>query len=526
MRSSLSIATLALLLAAGCKPDKPTETPDPQPVVETTESVASIEWPDEPFRAERPKPKQVKTTPVPPIHTFTLANGIEVYLVEQKLPTVLMFFEWNLGTIDDPKGKTGMASICGDLMDEGTKTLDAAAFSAKQADHAVQIWASPGDETTTVGVRALARELGPALDLVVEMLLEPGMRESDFARLVEQEKAWIEQAKASPGSISFRVFPSLVWGGSHPYGKIETAASVDKIKLADCEQWVAKLAPEGARLWVSGKISEKELREQLEPRLASWKGKAPKPAKIAKPKPGKGTIFFVHVPGAAQSQVLVGHPGPGRDAPDYEATMMMSAILGGSFSSRLNMNLREDKGWSYGARGGFSYSRGGSYFAAGSSVRTDATAGALREIAKEIQTMRTTAPTEVELSREQEGALLAMPAEFATATRTLFSFRELAFYNLPMDWYEGHQQRLRALNTEAIKQASQAHLQSTDFVVLVAGDAAVVLDDVQKIADDKLFGDGGLVFLDADGVPVDPPKLERTSSASKADGTAAAAPAK
>ncbi|NJK31446.1 MAG: insulinase family protein, partial [Deltaproteobacteria bacterium] len=471
------------------------------------------------FRAERPKPGEVKATPVPPIQTFVLANGLQVYLVEQQLPTVLMFFEWDYGTINDPRGKTGMASLCGDLMDEGTKSLDKAAFSAKQADHAVSIWTSPGDESTFIGVRALKRELGPALDLAVEMLLEPGMRESDYKRLVEQEKAWIEQSKASPSSIAYRVFDSLVWGGAHVYGKIETAKSVDAVKLDDCNKWVAKLEPEGARLWVAGKISAQEVREQLEPRFENWTGKAPKRAKIGAAKPGKGTIFFVHVDGAAQSQILVGHPGPNRDTPDYEASQLMTAIFGGSFSSRLNMNLREDKGWAYGARGGFSYSRGGSEFTAGSSVRTDATAGALREIAKEIEIMRSTAPTKEELSREQQGALLAMPANFATATRTLFSFRDLAFHDLPMDWYEGHQQRLRAVDTAAVQKAAQEHLQSSDFVVLVVGDATVVLDEVQKIADEKLFGRGGLVFLDADGMPIEPPKLAKPDSkpAAKAD---------
>jgi zinc protease len=517
LRSSTVLALAGLTWLVACKPEQPIVDPDPvvkvdpQPV---DEQPPAAEWPDEPFRAERPQAKQPKSLELPDITQLVLSNGLEVRLVEQKtLPTVMMFFEWDVGSANDPKRKAGLASLCGDLLDESTKSLDHAAFRAKQADHAVQLWAGSGTETTSVGMRSLERELGPALDLLAEMLLTPGMRKTDFERLVEQEKAGVEQSKASPSSIAHRVWSSVVWGGQHPYGKIETLDSIDEITLDDCNAWVGKLRPEGARLWVVGKIDGEELRKQLEARFADWTGKAPKLSKIAKAKPAKGTIFFIHVPNAAQSQILVGHPGPSRDAPDYEATQMMAAIFGGSFSSRLNMNLREDKGWAYGARGNFSYSRGGSTFTASSSVRTDATGGALREIAKEIQKMRSTDPSAEELAREREGAKQALPATFSTATRTLYAFRELAFYDLPVDWYEGYAGRLEALDIAALRKAAEAHLQSGDFVVVVAGDGAVVLPELQKIADEKVFGKGGLLFLDADGNPVEPPTFPLAEAA-------------
>jgi zinc protease len=504
----LAPLSLALLVAASaCKKDE--TTVEPEPVAAVAEPEPEPEWPDEPFRAERPAPKPIKNVEIPKIETFELDNGLEVYLVQQKtLPTVMMFFEWDTGEVDDPRGKTGVASLCGDLMDEATKSKDKASFSAAQDDHAVRVWVSPGTETTNLGVRALERELGPALDLAAELLLEPGMREEDFERLREQDKAWIEQRKGSPSSIAYRIFPSLTWGSKHPYGKIETEQSVDKIKLSDCKGWAKKLKPDGARLWVVGRITEDKLREELSERFAKWKGKAPKAKKIGAPKPAAGTIFFVHVPDSAQSQILLGHPGPQRDAEDYEATSMMAAILGGSFSSRLNMNLREDKGWAYGARGGFNYSRGGSSFGAGSSVRSDATGPAVLEIAKEIERMRTANPTAKELEREQEGALLAMPADFATATRTLFAFRQLTHFGLPLDWYQGHQERLRGLDIPAVHAAAEAHLQEDGHVVLVVGDGAVVLESLEKIAADEVFGGGGIQYLDTDGNPVERPTFD------------------
>ncbi|KIG16724.1 peptidase, M16 family protein [Enhygromyxa salina] len=504
------VTSAALLMSmtvsmSACEREATTVDPDTTTVDVVVEDPAP-RWPDEPFRAERPTPKPIKNVTIPKVETFELDNGVEVFLVQQQtLPTVLMYMEWDLGEVNDPKGKAGMSALCGSLVGEATKNKDKEAFAAAQDDHAVSVGLRAGTELTNLSLRALERELGPALDLAAEMLFEPGMRQTDFDRLKDQRKAWIEQSKGSASSISRRIFPSLIWGSKHTYAKIETAASLDKVTLSDCESWVKRLKPDGARLWVVGKITEAELRTQFDARFGNWKGKAPKPVKLGTPKPAKATIFFVHVPNSAQSEVLIGHPGPARDLPDFEATQLMAMILGGSFSSRINMNLREDKGWSYGARGGFSYNRGGSSFAASSSVRSDVTGPAVLEIAKEIERMRSAAPTAEELRREQEGALLAMPAEFATATRTLFSMRELDYFSLPLDWHGGHQERLRAVDTAAIHAAAQAHLQASDQVVLVVGDGAVVLESLEKIAEDAVFGGGGIQYLDSDGNPITRP---------------------
>jgi predicted Zn-dependent peptidase len=496
-----------------CERDAATVDPDSKPV-DIAVSDPAPEWPDEAFRAERPTPKPIKDVTIPKIETFELDSGLEVFLVQQQtLPTVLMYMEWDLGEVNDPKGKAGMTSVCGDLVSEATKNKDKAAFAAAQDDHAVKVYVSTGTETSSLTVRALKRELGPALDLAAEMLFEPGMREEDLNRLRDHRKAWIEQSKGSAATISRRIFGSLLWGSKHAYGKIETEASIDNISLADCNAWIKRLKPDGARLWVVGKITQDELRTEFGARFGNWKGKAPKPVKLAPAKPAKATIFFVHVPNSAQSQVLIGHPGPARNEPDFEATQLMAMILGGSFSSRINMNLREDKGWSYGARAGFSYRRGGSGFAASTSVRTDVTGPAVLEMVKEIERMRASDPTPEELKREQEGALLAMPTEFATATQTLFSFRELDFYGLPLDWHAGHQERLRALDTAAIHTAAQAHLQSGDQVVLVVGDGAVVLESLEKIAEDAVFGAGGIQYLDSDGNPIARPDFTATDEA-------------
>lgn len=508
--TTISLLATAAILAA-CKPEPATQLPaEPttEPVVAAPAEPARppAVWPDEPFRATRPVAGPVAELTLPQVETFKLASGLEVFLVRNdKLPTVFMNFEFDFGGANDPKSKVGLHQLCVDLLDESTAKLDTVAWEEKQADHAVSVSSFAGADTAGLSVRALKRELPAALDLLAEMLREPGMREVDFERLKDRRKASIAQAKGSAGPIASRISGSLFWGADHPYGRIETEATVDAIALKDCAKVIAKMKPGGARLWVVGQITADEVKRELAARLPEWKGKAPTKIAVAPAKPRLGSIFFVHVKDAPQSSVQVGHAGPKRDAADFEATDLMAEILGGSFSSRINMNLREDKGYTYGGRAGFGYRRPGSTFSASSQIRTDVTGPALREIAKEITTMRTGDATAEELFRVQEGSLLALPAEFATPTATLGAFQRLRFHGLPLDWYEGHQKRLRAVDIPAIRKAAEKHLRAKDFVVLVVGDADKVLGDLDAIAQEKLFGAGGLVMLDADGQPAKRP---------------------
>lgn len=524
MKTSTTFPVFSLLLAAtfACKPEPATQAPPTDPLLPppptgapvavaptTTPEPAPVvaNWPDEPFRASRPTPGPIAELKVPQVENFKLDNGLDVYLVRNdKLPTVTMNFEFDFGSIGDPKNQVGLNSLCMDLLDEGTAKLDKVKFEERQADHAVNVTSFGGSDTSGVSVRSLKRELPAALDLMAEMIREPGLRQEDFDRLKERNKASLLQMKGSPGPIGMRLFAPLVWGADHPYGRLVTEQTLDAIKLADCTKVVAKLKPGGARLWVAGQITPEEIKQELATRLPEWKGKAPAKATLPAAKPRLGTIFFVHVKDAPQSSVYVGHAGPKRNAPDYEATDLMAEILGGSFSSRINMNLREDKGYTYGGRAGFSYRRAGSTFAASSQVRTDATGPALREIAKEIATMRASDPTQEELTRVQEGSLLALPANFDTPSATLGAFRELKFFGLPFDWYEGYQKRLKAVDIPAVRKSAEKHLRGKDFVVLVVGDANKVLADLDAIATEKLFGAGGLVVLDADGQPTRRPE--------------------
>ena len=464
-------------------------------------------WPDEDFRYEAPVPGPKPEVQIPKITTFSMEGGVDVYLVKRdRLPTVSMSLSIPMGSVADPAGKRGLAGICSDLVEQGTKRLDKPAWEAAKADLASSVYSYANAETLGFGLSSLHRNFEASADLMFEMIESPGMRPRDLERLRAQRKANLTQNKAAPGSLGQRLWRSVVYGPDHPYGALTTEAQYDAITVKDCEKHLARLGPSGADLFVAGATTEEEIRRLFEKRLAKLaldrRGK-PKPTpKIEIPPPASrpGTIFFVDVPGAAQSQLYVGHPGPDRTAADYPATRLMAAVLGGGFSSRINMNIREDKGYAYGARAGFSYRKKGGSFAASSSVRTDATIDALREIMGEIRKIREAPVEPEELDRERDGTLLGLPAQFSTAQRVRSTYSTLVFHGLPLDWYEGFQTQVRQATPAQLEAAAKKHLREDGFKVLVVGDGDQVRAGLKKLAaDERLFGGEGFVELDGDG---------------------------
>ncbi len=510
---------IALLAFVACGKTRKAGEPDVMPAVDTEQpkdtavqsdekSTAKAETSDE-FRNARPDARPIAALTLPTIERWKMSNGLEVFmLASDKLPVVSMSFEFDVGMKDDPVGKYGLASVCLDLWSEGTKRLDKVAWSEALADHAVELFSPAGLEVSTVVLKSLERELPSALDLLSELIREPGLRKADFERIVADRKAALEQSRGTASGVAQRLFPALVWGEEHPYGRIQVASDLDALKLEDCERWVSQLKPEGARLWVSGKVNREAFEQAFTERFAGWSGQAPGAQAIADARSPTGAIYAVQIDGAVQSMVMVGEPGPSRAAEDFEATLMMAQIFGGGFSSRINMNLREKHGFAYGASGRFGYRRHMSHLAVSASVETSTTALALVEMKKELDLMRGEPPKAEELAREQEGALLALPAKFATASAALDEVRGLAFFGLPLSWYAGYEERLRKVDLAAVHEAAKRHLGEGAKVVLVVGDLSkpakdaggkTVREVLEQLARDKVFGEGGLVLLDVDG---------------------------
>ena len=499
-------------------PSFPTQTAQPQELV----------FPDEAFRATQPPPGPPRPFQLPRPQAFKLASGVQVYLVEQHtLPIVSMDLTFDGGSENDPVGKEGLASVCMALLSDGTTALDKIALAEALADTASSVSSYAGGDTQGVSMSSLTKHLDATFGLFVDTVRTPGFRADEFERVIKRRLEGLKQAKGSAEAVSSRVAGPVLYGSKHPFGRIVTEASLAAITVDDCKAHHAKFVkPGGAKLFVVGDVTADQLRARFgDAKLASWKGKVPKRAKLATPQPAKARFVFVDMPGAAQSQVGLSYFGPKRTAPDFFPTAIMASIFGGGFTSRLNMNLREDKGYSYGARGGVNYSRDYGVVGAGTSVRSDATYQTLLEMVKELRELKSGArpPTDEELSREKAGAILGMPSRFATASASLGMFRALVYFGLPLEYWGSYVEKVGKVSKAEVAKAAAKHLDDTKAVYLVVGDARAPMimrdgatdkplekDGAQLtlrqalellVADGKL-GPGGLLVLDADGRPV------------------------
>ena len=550
-----SFVVLALA-ACGGKSTPPAPMPAPAPVAETpapaptpppkeapmpaatqTATPQELTFPDEEFRAKQPVAGKPRDFKLPPMKPFTLKNGIKVYLVEQHmLPLVGMDLNFDGGSNVDPKGKEGLAGLCMAMLTEGTQKLDKIAYSEALADTASTINTYAADDSQGVQLGSLTKHLDATFALFAETLLSPGLRESDFDRLKKRRIESVRQSRSNPNAIPGRVSGPILYGAAHPLGAVVTEGTLESVSLDECKKYVSTwLKPKNARLFVVGDLTEQQVRATFEKSpLAAWTGAQPKVAALPKPQTMKGRIFFVHVPNAAQSAVMVLEMGPKRTAPDYFANTMMSSVFGGSFTSRLNMNLREDKGYSYGARGGLSYSKDYGTLTVHAPVQADSTYQTLLEVDKELKQLATgKAPiTKEELDREKINAELALPSRFSTAQAALGQYRSLVYYGLPLDYFNSYVDKVRKVTEKEVRASAQKHLRPDQAVYLVVGngDEKMIVDNpnapkgalpkdrklplekagkqvtlreaLQDVAQKGDVGGGGFVELDVDGRPV------------------------
>ncbi len=527
--ANIALVGLAVLLSA-C----PAATPKTgiQPVISpplngelpgndtSTTANSELVFPDDAFRKSIPKAGDPRPFNLPGITRFKLANQLDVFLVERhELPTISLSLNFDGGQVSDRKGQEGMASVCMSMASEGTKELDKLAFDEALADTASNVSSYAGNESQGVTMRSLTKNFDATFALFSDTLLQPGFRDEDLKRMVQRRLESLKQSKGSPRSVAGRLLGSTIYGPRHPFGTFSTEKSLAKIKIKDCTSYYKSyIRPQGARLFVVGDMTQAQITEKFAPLLAKWKGKPKKVGKIPPPKSRKGRVFFVDIPGSAQSSIYVSHTGPNRMDKNYYANQMMAGVLGGGFSSRINMNLREDKGYSYGARGSFSYNRHFGTFIASSSVRSDSTSQSLHEIFGEMTSIKdgSRAATADELAREQNGAILGLPARFATAGQVLRMYRRLVYFDLPMSYYNEYVKNFSAVTVDQVNKAAAELLHPENTIILVVGDGdakqivrgddnkdvkteVTLRETLKELAASKMGGKGKLVFIDADG---------------------------
>ncbi len=431
-------------------------------------------------RSRLPTPGPPVSYAFPEVRRRTLDNGVRVSTIEHhEVPLLTCFVLMPVGSSQDPDVQPGLAAITGDLLDEGSGDLDAMQIHEALGRIGAHLDTEIGADATLLELTTLQQHAPRALDLLASMVSVPRLDQQDFDRVRELRLNRLIQLRDMPPALADRVFTQLLYPG-HPYGHlpIGTEESLRGLTLDDVLSFHRRAyVPSLATIIAVGDASHDELLDLVAGAFAGWP--APDQAQpglidisaIDIAPAGGGRLATVHRPGAAQSELRIGHVGLPRTTPDYHALLVLNMILGGQFVSRINMNLREDKGYTYGARTSFEFRRGPGPFIFQTSVQSDVTADAIREVLGELQTIRADRPvTAQELELGRAALTRGYPRNFETAEQLGRAAVQLALYDLPDDYFTTFVPRVLAIDEAEVTRVAHAHIDPRRLLTVVVGD--------------------------------------------------------
>ena len=437
------------------------------------------------WRKEAPRPGPEPKLNLPAPQTFALANGMKVYLIENhELPVISASLVTLAGGEVNPTSKPGLAAYAARMLTEGTSTRS----STELADDVAQIGAGLGAgasmDAANASIGALSNHTDKAMDLLSDVALHPAFKSEEVERIRGQRLVAILQESDQPVASALRVGQKALYG-DQPYGyrSIGTTASVKAITRDDIASfWAAHYGPKDSALVFSGDLTTAQAKVLAEKYFGAWTGTATAPAKLPPPPPPPSRkIVIVDKPGSPQTTLLTFGLGVPRNVPNYPAVVEMNSILGGLFSSRINMNLREKNGYTYGAFSGFMFLRDGGPFYSGAQVRTDVTAPAAEQLFSELERIHTVPATPAELKLAKDNALRSLPGMFETVDSTSGLMAELFVYSLPLDYYQKLPSQYQAVTAEQVAQAAAEDIHPDHLIVVAVGDRAKIQPGLQKL---------------------------------------------
>jgi len=439
------------------------------------------------WRATPPKPGTAKAPKLPVPTEFKLANGLTVMLLQQtNLPVLTARLAVLRGSEANPADKPGLASFAASMLTQGTDRRGA----LQMADDIAQIGAGMSSDSSQdsvyINATGLSWTADKMFDLISDALLHPAFRENEVQRVRQLRLVSLMQEEDDPSTVAAKVFLREVYGSKSPYGYLDsgTEASIKGIKREDLVGFYNGFGPQNSVLVVAGNITEAQLRGMAEKYFGNWKATG---AKVESPRSKPGLtrqVVIADMPGSPQSALRIGQVGIERGNPDYVPVSIMNEILGGLFSSRINLNLREVHGFTYGARSQFSFRRGLGPFAITSLVRTDSTAASIKEVFSEVEKMRTTLPTPEELRMAKETRERSLISMFETAQQTAGSLTSLFIYGFPLDYYSTLPLQIQSVDGAAVQRAAEKYLAPQSMVIVVVGDKAKVEPELKKLGYD------------------------------------------
>ncbi len=428
----------------------------------------------------------------PAIERTKLSNGIAVVLARRTtVPTVRVAVSFDAGNAADPKAKLGTQALTLALLDEGTTTRDSIRIAEEQERLGATIGSSAGMDSTSVSLFALKPNLAPSLDLLADVIQNPAFKPGEVERLRGQLLARIASEKTQPNSIALRELPPLLYGPAHPYGIPFTGSGTEAgVKAATRADLVAFqqawFRPDNATIFVAGDTTLAEIKPLLEARFGTWKPAAGaargtklfREDRMARP----SRIVLIDRPGSPQSLILAGEVLPVRGTDDPLALITANEVLGGSFTSRLNMNLREEKGWAYGVGSNVRMVKETVPFIFYAPVQSDRTGDSIKAALGDMKAFLTTKGiTADERDRMVNNSVRSLPGSFETSSDVLGGVMRNALYDRPDDYYTRLADRYRALTPAALDEAARKVIDPARLIWVVVGDAAKVRPQLDQV---------------------------------------------
>ena len=431
----------------------------------------------------RPTPGAPRPYHFPDFVRSRLSNGMSVWVVP--LPSAAVVNVHLLvdgGAAAEDEAHAGVAALTAQLLVTGTRRLDASAFAEATERLGIEVSGESSWDSARAAFQALPEHTDAGLALLSEMVREPRLDPGEFERLKAERLADILQARADPGRLADEMFLQHVFDETTPYRRLSagTPESVGGLTVQDVRAHHATHWGAGtANLIVAGPVDPDAVLAAAERHLGDWSGGGPGHRSFESSAVGGRRIVIIDRPESVQSELRVGHPGIDRRSKRYFPALVLGALVGGTFGSRLNRRLREELGYTYGARAGFDPRRAAGPFTANTAVQTEVTADAMREIVDILTRIREQAPDEAELLETRDFLVGVFPLRFETTGGVAMAIEPVAVYELPDDYWQTYRQHLEAVGTDDVLSAARDLLQPDQVLMLAVGDAAKIRSELE-----------------------------------------------
>jgi predicted Zn-dependent peptidase len=472
MNRTIAIAAAGAALAA-CTPaaaPAPEAGPAPAPAPVT----AAQEFP-----RTAPRPGAAPRVDLPDPVRMRLGNGLNVVYVRQaELPVIsAVMVTRGAGSADEPAATPGLASFTANMLDEGAGGRSSLELADALELLGANLSTGAGVDAAQANLYVLRQNFPQALRLMADVVTRPDLPQREVDRLKQERLTQLARARDEAGTIANYAFSGLVYGSGHPYGRYPTATATQALsRQAVAAFHGQRFRPEASTLILVGDVDPAQMQPLVEQAFGGWRaqGTAVASTPPTAPRIGRTTIYLIDKPGAAQSEIRIGHPGVARSTPDYYALLVMNTLLGGSFTSRLNTNLRETHGWSYGASSGYQMLRGEGPFTARAGVQTNATDSSLVEFFRELGRIRAEDVSEADLDKAKAFVALRLPDQLETTQDVAGQLATLETYGLDASFFDTYVQRVMAVTAADLRRVANQYVRPEQSVVVVVGDRSKV----------------------------------------------------